>query len=183
MMVRFGESTVLRFAMVSSSLWLTPSVLHQLFCLASRRPEVIPGRSIRRRFRVEGNCYWKEFHQRQNFPGETVSCFILICVLVKPTAKWHISFPCFILCFVSHQLQRGDGAWGCYSHGVAYPQRRFVTAIVSPFFVIIFMGHWLCIGFEGEMTCDNIEVGVVDSSGKFRVLTPSEVKDYLEEAE
>jgi 20S proteasome subunit alpha 2 len=38
-------------------------------------------------------------------------------------------------------------------------------------------------GFEGEMTCDNIEVGVVDSSGKFRVLTPSEVKDYLEEAE
>mmetsp|Transcript_21578 Transcript_21578/g.38114 ORF Transcript_21578/g.38114 Transcript_21578/m.38114 type:complete len:237 (+) Transcript_21578:226-936(+) len=36
--------------------------------------------------------------------------------------------------------------------------------------------------FEGEMTEHNIELGVVDSSGKFRVLTPAEVRDYLDEA-
>lgn len=39
-------------------------------------------------------------------------------------------------------------------------------------------------GFEGEMTKDNIEVGIVDSTTrKFRILSPSEVNDYLEEAE
>ena len=34
-----------------------------------------------------------------------------------------------------------------------------------------------------QMTCDNIEVGIIDSTRQFRVLTASEVKDYLEEAE
>lgn len=38
-------------------------------------------------------------------------------------------------------------------------------------------------GFEGEMTKDNIEVGIVGADRKFRVLTPSEVADYLQEAE
>lgn len=38
-------------------------------------------------------------------------------------------------------------------------------------------------GFEGAMTEHNIEIGVVDESRKFRVLTPSEVKDYLGEVE
>ncbi|KAG8257571.1 Proteasome subunit alpha type-2 [Homalodisca vitripennis] len=33
-------------------------------------------------------------------------------------------------------------------------------------------------GFEGQMTADNIEVGVCDASG-FRRLDPSSVKDYL----
>ncbi|XP_053213723.1 proteasome subunit alpha type-2-like [Panonychus citri] len=33
-------------------------------------------------------------------------------------------------------------------------------------------------GFEGQMTADNIEVGVCDRKG-FRRLTPSEVRDYL----
>jgi 20S proteasome subunit alpha 2 len=37
-------------------------------------------------------------------------------------------------------------------------------------------------GFEGEMTEHNIEVGIVGADRKFRVLTPAEVKDYLEEA-
>ncbi|CAM9792415.1 unnamed protein product [Phaeothamnion confervicola] len=37
-------------------------------------------------------------------------------------------------------------------------------------------------GFEGEMTDKNIEVGVVGADRKFRVLTPLEVKDYLDEA-
>lgn len=32
--------------------------------------------------------------------------------------------------------------------------------------------------FEGQMTEDNIELGVCDEQG-FRRLTPSEVKDYL----
>lgn len=36
--------------------------------------------------------------------------------------------------------------------------------------------------FEGEMTENNIEVGIIGSDKVFRILTPSEVKDYLEEA-
>jgi 20S proteasome subunit alpha 2 len=38
-------------------------------------------------------------------------------------------------------------------------------------------------GFEGQMTENNIEIGIVDLSGRFRVLTPAEVKDYLGGAE
>lgn len=38
-------------------------------------------------------------------------------------------------------------------------------------------------GFEGEMTAKNIEIGVVESKGSFRVLSEEEVADYLEEAE
>jgi 20S proteasome subunit alpha 2 len=37
--------------------------------------------------------------------------------------------------------------------------------------------------FEGEMTATNVEVGVVGKDGKFRVLTPAEVADYIKEAE
>ena len=37
-------------------------------------------------------------------------------------------------------------------------------------------------GFEGEMNADNIEVGVAGADGKFRVLTPAEVAEYLAEA-
>lgn len=38
-------------------------------------------------------------------------------------------------------------------------------------------------GFEGEMTADNIEVGVVSKAdGKFRLLTPEQIQDYLDEA-
>lgn len=33
-------------------------------------------------------------------------------------------------------------------------------------------------GFEGQMTADNIEVGICDVNG-FRKLDPSNVKDYL----
>lgn len=33
-------------------------------------------------------------------------------------------------------------------------------------------------GFEGQMTADNIEIGVCDEKG-FKVLTPEEIKDYL----
>jgi 20S proteasome subunit alpha 2 len=36
--------------------------------------------------------------------------------------------------------------------------------------------------FEGEMTENNIEVGVVGEDRIFRILTPAEVKDYLDEA-
>ena len=36
-------------------------------------------------------------------------------------------------------------------------------------------------GYEGEMTSTNIEVGIVNPQGVFRVLSPEEVKDYLEE--
>lgn len=38
-------------------------------------------------------------------------------------------------------------------------------------------------GFEGELKGNNIEVAVVGEDGKFRVLTVSEVNDYLEEVE
>jgi len=38
-------------------------------------------------------------------------------------------------------------------------------------------------GFEGAITEDNIEIGIVGADRKFKVLTPTEVKDYLEEVE
>ena len=38
-------------------------------------------------------------------------------------------------------------------------------------------------GFEGEMTCHNIEVGIVTTSEKvFRTLTATQIQDYLDEA-
>ena len=38
-------------------------------------------------------------------------------------------------------------------------------------------------GFEGEMTAHNIEVGVVSrADGRFRLLTPEQIQDYLDEA-
>jgi 20S proteasome subunit alpha 2 len=37
-------------------------------------------------------------------------------------------------------------------------------------------------GFEGEMTSNNIEVGIVRTDGKFTVLTPAQIQDYLDEA-
>ena len=33
------------------------------------------------------------------------------------------------------------------------------------------------------MTCNNIEIGIARKDGVFRLLTPSEIKDYLEEVE
>jgi 20S proteasome subunit alpha 2 len=38
-------------------------------------------------------------------------------------------------------------------------------------------------GFEGQISGKNIEIGIVDASRKFRVLTPAEVDDYLAEVE
>jgi len=38
-------------------------------------------------------------------------------------------------------------------------------------------------GFEGAINENNIEIAVVDSSRKFKVLSPSEVRDYLHEVE
>ena len=38
-------------------------------------------------------------------------------------------------------------------------------------------------GFEGQISGANIEVAVVGEDGKFRVLSASEVSDYLEEVE
>ena len=38
-------------------------------------------------------------------------------------------------------------------------------------------------GFEGQISGSNIEVAVVGEDGKFRVLSASEVSDYLEEVE
>ncbi|KAL4853064.1 Proteasome subunit alpha type-2 [Chlorella vulgaris] len=38
-------------------------------------------------------------------------------------------------------------------------------------------------GFEGELSGENIEVAVIGDDRKFRVLTPAEVQDYLQEVE
>lgn len=38
-------------------------------------------------------------------------------------------------------------------------------------------------GFEGQITSNNIEIGVVGDDGIFKVFTPSEVSDYIEEVE
>jgi 20S proteasome subunit alpha 2 len=37
-------------------------------------------------------------------------------------------------------------------------------------------------GFEGEMTCENIQVGICKQNGKFEILQPHQVQDYLDEA-
>jgi 20S proteasome subunit alpha 2 len=37
-------------------------------------------------------------------------------------------------------------------------------------------------GFEGEMTSHNIEVGIVRKDGIFQILTPTQIQDYLDEA-
>ena len=36
-------------------------------------------------------------------------------------------------------------------------------------------------GFDGKMGSENIELGVVTDKAQFKVLTPAEVKDYLDE--
>lgn len=38
-------------------------------------------------------------------------------------------------------------------------------------------------GFDGEVTEKNIEIAIATSDKKFRLLSESEVKDYLEEVE
>jgi 20S proteasome subunit alpha 2 len=38
-------------------------------------------------------------------------------------------------------------------------------------------------GFDGQISAENIEIGVVGVDRKFRVLTSSEIADYLEEVE
>ena len=38
-------------------------------------------------------------------------------------------------------------------------------------------------GFEGQISGDNIEVAVVGEDQKFRLLTPAEISDYLQEVE
>jgi hypothetical protein len=42
--------------------------------------------------------------------------------------------------------------------------------------------HEVC-ACTGELSGDNIEVAVVGEDRKFRVLTPAEVQDYLQEVE
>jgi len=37
-------------------------------------------------------------------------------------------------------------------------------------------------GFEGEITKDNVEIGIVGADRQFRILTPADVQDYLDEA-
>ena len=37
-------------------------------------------------------------------------------------------------------------------------------------------------GFEGEMTAHNIQVATVRKNGKFTILTPQQIQDYLDEA-
>jgi len=36
-------------------------------------------------------------------------------------------------------------------------------------------------GFEGEMKEDNIELGIITEDKKFKIFTPSQVKDYIGE--
>lgn len=38
-------------------------------------------------------------------------------------------------------------------------------------------------GFEGEMNENNIEIGIVGEDKKFKILTSSQVKDYIHEVE
>ena len=38
-------------------------------------------------------------------------------------------------------------------------------------------------GFEGAVDENNIEIGIVGSDGKFKVLSTAEVKDYVKDVE
>ena len=38
-------------------------------------------------------------------------------------------------------------------------------------------------GFDGQISAENIEIGVVGADRKFNILTASEIADYLEEVE
>merc|ERR1712183_803957 len=38
-------------------------------------------------------------------------------------------------------------------------------------------------GFEGQISSKNIEIGIISTDKKFRVLTPAEIDDYLAEVE
>lgn len=38
-------------------------------------------------------------------------------------------------------------------------------------------------GFEGAISENNIEIGVVGADAKFKLLSPQEIKDYLDEVE
>ena len=38
-------------------------------------------------------------------------------------------------------------------------------------------------GFDGQISAENIEIGIVAEDRKFRVLTSAEVADYLSEVE
>ena len=38
-------------------------------------------------------------------------------------------------------------------------------------------------GFDGAINENNIEIGIVGKDHKFRVLTPTEVKEYLKDVE
>lgn len=76
-----------------------------------------------------------------------------------------------------------EGAWAglapvcCCSHTPAaaaaatWPHRVLTTATPAP------------PSPAGELSGDNIEVAVVGEDRKFRVLTPTEVTDYLQEVE
>ena len=37
-------------------------------------------------------------------------------------------------------------------------------------------------GFEGEMNAHNIQVGIVNLEGKFQLLTPAQIQDYMDES-
>ncbi|KAJ1296802.1 hypothetical protein BS78_01G330500 [Paspalum vaginatum] len=38
-------------------------------------------------------------------------------------------------------------------------------------------------GYEGQISSNNIEIGIIRSDREFRVLSPAEIKDFLEEVE
>ncbi|AQK53829.1 Proteasome subunit alpha type [Zea mays] len=38
-------------------------------------------------------------------------------------------------------------------------------------------------GYEGQISSNNIEIGIIRADREFKVLSPSEIKDFLEEVE
>lgn len=38
-------------------------------------------------------------------------------------------------------------------------------------------------GFEGQISSKNIEIGIIGTDKVFRILTPTEIDDYLQEVE
>jgi len=64
--------------------------------------------------------------------------------------------------------------YSCYNYYILY-----ITIYYHCYYLALLT---LRESYEGEMTESNIEVGVIGADRIFRVLTTSEVKDYLDEA-
>ncbi|XP_062211430.1 proteasome subunit alpha type-2-like isoform X1 [Phragmites australis] len=64
--------------------------------------------------------------------------------------------------------------------GYLTPIMLFPLLLCSP--VSSLTQFWTC-RYEGQISSNNIEIGIIRSDREFKVLSPAEIKDFLEEVE